>query len=156
MTHILTQIHDNAKARRPRKRVGRGIGSGMGKTCGRGGKGQTARKGVAINGFEGGQMPIYRRLPKRGFHNFNRAENEPINLLTLQRHIDMGNIDAKKPITRETLIAANICHGKSDRIKLLAKGSLKQAVTIEVDAASPTAIAAIEKAGGKVTVAQAK
>ena len=152
MTTILNQLSDNEGARKSRMRVGRGIGSGKGKTCGRGHKGQKSRSGVAIKGFEGGQQPIYRRLPKRGFNNYNRKELEVINLSDLQRFIDAGRIDSKKPITVESLITSEILHGNKDGIKLLAKGELKAKVTIEVDAASGAAVAAIEKAGGKVTI----
>jgi len=152
MNNILNQLADNKGARKKFKAVGRGIGSGKGKTSGRGGKGQTARSGVAINGFEGGQMPLHRRLPKRGFNNYSRLEMEEINLGSLQGFIDSGKLDAKKNITKKDLIDAGILKGGKDGIKLLAKGELKAKVTIEVDAASKTAISEVEKAGGKVIV----
>lgn len=152
MASTLNKLQDNPGARKKFKRLGRGIGSGKGKTCGRGGKGQTARSGVAINGFEGGQMPIFRRLPKRGFSNINRVEYEPINLQQIQKRIDEKKLDASKTITRDVLIAAGIAAGDKDGIKLLGKGALKTKITIEVYTASASAIAAVEKAGGKVTV----
>jgi len=152
MTTILNQLSDNEGARKSRMRVGRGIGSGKGKTCGRGHKGQKSRSGVSINGFEGGQQPIYRRLPKRGFNNYNRKELEVINLGDIQRFADAGRIDIKKPITVELLISSGILKGNKDGIKLLGKGELKAKVTIEVDSASESAIKAIEKAGGKVSI----
>ncbi len=156
MANILNLLADNKGARYKSKRLGRGIGSGKGKTCGRGGKGQTARSGVAINGFEGGQMPIYRRLPKRGFHNYNRKELEGVNLLMLQKLIDRKEIDASKPITTAVLVAVGLAAGDKDGIKLLAKGEIKSKVTIEVDAASVSAIAAVEKSGGKVSIVEKK
>jgi large subunit ribosomal protein L15 len=148
----LNEIRDNPGARLKSKRLGRGIGSGKGKTSGKGVKGQKAREGVALNGFEGGQLPIYRRLPKRGFTNVNRKDYAPLNLGTLAAAIEAGKIDAGQPITEALLEAAGVVRlGKVDGVRLLAKGSIAQAVTIEVSGASVAAIAAIEQAGGKVT-----
>ncbi|WND02776.1 50S ribosomal protein L15 [Temperatibacter marinus] len=136
-----------------RMRVGRGIGSGKGKTAGSGHKGQKARSGVAINGFEGGQMPIYRRLPKRGFTSLNKKQFEVVNLGRLQKAIDAGKVDAKKPITSEILVDAGVVGKVIDGIRLLAKGELTAKVDITVTGASKAAVEAVEKAGGKVTVA---
>jgi large subunit ribosomal protein L15 len=148
----LNELRDNANARRKSKRLGRGIGSGKGKTSGKGVKGQKAREGVALNGFEGGQMPIYRRLPKRGFFNLFRKEYAPVNLSALARAIDSGRIDAGQPITEETLRGAGLVRGgKIVGIRLLATGELTKAVTITVSGASATAIAAVQAAGGTVT-----
>ncbi|HVO14096.1 MAG TPA: 50S ribosomal protein L15 [Alphaproteobacteria bacterium] len=148
----LNEISDNRGARKRRMRIGRGIGSGKGKTGGRGGKGQTARTGVAINGFEGGQMPIYRRLPKRGFVNVFAAKPIEVNLGRLQEAIDRGTLDAGATINAAAIKAAGLTSRIGNGVKLLAKGELKAKVTIEVDRASKAAIAAVEKAGGKVTV----
>jgi large subunit ribosomal protein L15 len=148
----LNELRDNPWARPTSKRLGRGIGSGKGKTSGKGVKGQKARTGVALNGFEGGQMPIYRRLPKRGFTNIFRKVYAPVNLGALARAIEAGRIDAAQPITEETLRAAGLVRGgKVAGVRLLAEGELAQAVTITVAGASAAAIAAIEKAGGTVT-----
>ena len=149
----LNQLSDNPGARKNRIRVGRGIGSGKGKTAGRGGKGQTARTGVAIKGFEGGQMPLHRRLPKRGFNNIFRQEHAVVNLGRLQQAIEAGKLDPKATVGREALKAAGLVNKIGGGVKLLAKGELKQALTIEVDRASKSAIEAVEKAGGKVVVA---
>jgi large subunit ribosomal protein L15 len=146
----LNQIKDNAGARHRKMRVGRGIGSSKGKTAGRGGKGQTARTGVRINGFEGGQTPIHRRLPKRGFKNHTRKEYSTVNLTDIQRAIDAGTLDGKKDINLEALIAANLIRANSQEVKLLAKGELKAKVSLHVNAASESAKAAVEKAGGKL------
>ncbi len=154
MATLLNQIADNQGARRQPTRVGRGIGSGKGKTGGRGVKGQKSRSGVAIKGFEGGQMPIHRRLPKRGFNNYNRKEFEVINLGQLQAFIDAKRLDGGKDITPEILIESGILHGNKDGIKLLGKGEIKSKVKLEVNAASKSAIAAIEKAGGKLTITE--
>ncbi|MBN8532080.1 MAG: 50S ribosomal protein L15 [Alphaproteobacteria bacterium] len=148
---MLNTIKDNEGARKRRMRVGRGIGSGKGKTCGRGGKGQTARTGVAINGFEGGQMPIHRRLPKRGFSNIFRTEYAVINTGDLQRFVDAKRIKADAEVTSESLQKLGLLKG-SLPLKLLAKGELKTKLKISVDKASKAAIAAVEKAGGSVTV----
>jgi len=150
----LNEISDNKGSRRPRKRVGRGIGSGTGKTSGHGHKGQKSRAGVALGGFEGGQMPLYRRLPKRGFRNtLFRKTYELVNLGQLQKAIDAGKLDAGKPLDRDALSAAGLITKPRDGIKLLAKGELKTKVNISVDRASKAAIAAVEAAGGGVTVA---
>jgi large subunit ribosomal protein L15 len=149
----LNQLSDKPGARKNRIRVGRGIGSGKGKTAGRGGKGQTARTGVAIKGFEGGQMPLHRRLPKRGFNNIFRQEHAVVNLGRLQQAIEAGKLDPKATVGREALKAAGLVNKIGAGVKLLAKGELKQALTIEVDRASKSAIEAVEKAGGKVVVA---
>jgi len=151
----LNQLADNEGARKSRKRVGRGIASGTGKTAGRGMKGQKSRSGVAIKGFEGGQMPIFRRLPKRGFSSINRKMIDTINLGELQAWIDAKSFDAKKAITTEILREKGYASKNSDGIKLLAKGELKSTVTIEVHAASAQAIKLVEKAGGKVTLVEA-
>jgi large subunit ribosomal protein L15 len=151
----LNQLSDNPGARKNRIRVGRGIGSGKGKTGGRGGKGQTARTGVAIKGFEGGQMPLHRRLPKRGFKNIFRQEHAVVNLGRLQQAVEAGRLDPKATVGREALKAAGLVNKVGAGVKLLAKGELKQALTIEVDRASKSAIEAVEKAGGKVVVTAA-
>lgn len=149
----LNEIRDNDGARKSRMRICRGIGSGKGKTGGRGGKGQTARTGVAINGFEGGQMPIYRRLPKRGFNNIFAGKFAELNLGHLQVAIDKGLLDAAKEIDAEMLVASGVLKQAYDGIRLLGKGELKAKVTIKVAGASEAAKAAVEKAGGKVIVA---
>src|SRR6516165_6690484 len=129
----LNEIRDNPGARLKSKRLGRGIGSGKGKTSGKGMKGQKAREGVSLNGFEGGQLPIYRRLPKRGFNNVNRKEYAPLNLGTLSAAIEAGKLDAAQPITEALLAAAGVVRlNKVDGVRLLAKGSIAKAVTIEV------------------------
>ena len=152
---LLNQLKSNPGSRHRKMRVGRGIGSGKGKTCGRGGKGQTARTGVRINGFEGGQTPIHRRLPKRGFNNHTRREYATVNLGELQKAVDSGRLDGKKEITLEALKAAGLARKNATEIKLLAKGEIKAKVSLSVNFASETAKAAVEKAGGKVTVASA-
>ena len=149
----LNELSDNRGARSNRKRVGRGIGSGLGKTAGRGHKGQKSRSGVAIKGFEGGQMPLYRRLPKRGFNNVFRNEYAEVNVGRLQQAIDAGKLDAKSQIDGKALLAAGVVRRLRDGVRLLGKGELKAAVTIEVAGASKGAIAAVEQAGGKVVVA---
>ena len=146
----LDQLRDNPGARKTRIRVGRGIGSGKGKTGGRGGKGQTARTGVAINGFEGGQMPLYRRLPKRGFNNIFALDFVEVNTGRLQQAIDAGRLDAGKPIDAAALRAAGLIGRPRDGVRLLGKGELKAKLNIEVAGASKSAIAAVEKAGGSV------
>ena len=153
----LNEIRDNPGAHYRAKRVGRGIGSGKGKTSGRGGKGQTARSGVAINGFEGGQTPLHRRLPKRGFNNkIFRKDYKVVNLGRLQQALDAGRLDAAGPIDARTLVAAGVLRRAGDGIRLLAKGKLSAALTIEVAGASKAAAAAIEEAGGKLVVIAAK
>jgi len=148
----LNDLRDNEGARKKRITVGRGIGSGKGKTCGRGVKGQKARTGVSIRGFEGGQMPIHRRIPKRGFNNIFANDYAEINLGRLQQAIDSGKLDAKTPITSETLIKAGIVPKARDGVRLLGKGELKSKVDLTVAGASKSAIAAVEKSGGQVTV----
>jgi len=148
----LDQLRDNPGARKTRIRVGRGIGSGKGKTGGRGGKGQTARTGVAINGFEGGQMPLYRRLPKRGFKNIFALDFVEVNTGRLQQAIDAGRLDAAKPVNAEALRAAGLIGRPRDGVRLLGKGDLKAKLSIEVAGASKSAIALVEKAGGSVKV----
>ncbi len=148
----LNEIADKAGARKNRKRVGRGIGSGLGKTGGRGVKGQKSRSGVAIKGFEGGQMPIYRRLPKRGFNNPNSKNWNVVNLGQIEDAIKAKKLDGKKTVNAEALIAAGIIGKERDGVRLLGNGELKSKVTFEIDHASKTAIAAVEKAGGKVTI----
>jgi large subunit ribosomal protein L15 len=153
----LNEIRDNPGARLKSKRLGRGIGSGKGKTSGKGVKGQKAREGVSLNGFEGGQLPIYRRLPKRGFTNINRKDYAPLNVGALSAAIEAGKLDAAQPINEATLAAAGLVRlGKVEGVRLLNKGSISQAVTIEVSGASVAAVAAIEQAGGKVTTLVAK
>ena len=148
----LHELHDNEGASRKKKRVARGTGSGKGKTAGRGIKGQTSRSGVAIGGYEGGQMPLYRRLPKRGFSKPNRKSFAVINLGQLQTFIDAGKLDAKADVTEDLLVEAGIVRRKLDGVRLLAKGELKAALTLTVTGASQAAVDAVEKAGGKVTV----
>ena len=153
---ILSQLSDNKGARKSRTRICRGIGSGKGKTGGRGVKGQKSRSGVAIKGFEGGQMPIHRRLPKRGFNNYSRKDFEVLNLSNIQKFVDSGKIDTKKSVTKQALVEAGVIHGDKDGLKILAKGEIKAKITIEADKASEAAIKAIEKAGGKVSIIEAK
>jgi len=148
----LNELHDNPGAHNRSKRVGRGIGSGKGKTAARGGKGQTARSGVSLLGFEGGQMPLYRRLPKRGFHNLFSKHHSIVNLGRLQQAIEAGKLDAAKPIDEAGLKAAGLVKAAPDGVRLLAKGGLKAKITIVVAGASKSAVAAVEKIGGKVTV----
>src|SRR3984885_6747094 len=149
----LNEIRDNAGAHYRAKRVGRGIGSGKGKTSGRGGKGQTARSGVALNGFEGGQTPLHRRLPKRGFNNkIFRKDFKDVNLGRLQQALDAGKLSAEAAVDGAKLVAAGVLRRADDGVRLLAKGELKAAITIEVAGASKAAIAAVEAAGGKVVV----
>ena len=146
----LSDIADNAGSRKKRMRVGRGIGSGKGKTAGRGGKGQTARSGVRIKGFEGGQMPIYRRLPKRGFTNIFALRLNEVNLGRVQTAIDKGHLDAGKPVTVEALVAAGVLNRAQDGVRLLGGGELKAKVAFEVHGASKSAAAAVEKLGGSI------
>jgi large subunit ribosomal protein L15 len=148
----LNELRDQPGARKPRKRLGRGIGSGHGKTAGRGHKGQKARSGGAKRIFEGGQMPIYRRLPKRGFKNPLRPTYAELNLDRLQAAIDAGKIDPAEPIDGAKLVAAGVLRRLHDGVRLLGRGELKQAVTIAVTGASASAIAAVEKVGGRVMV----
>ena len=147
----LNELRDNPGSRLKSKRLGRGIGSGKGKTSGKGVKGQKAREGVALNGFEGGQLPIYRRLPKRGFHNLFRKEYAPINLKSIQQALDSGRLAGDAPITEAALASAGLVSvGKRAGVRLLATGEITRAITVEVSGASAAAIAAVEKAGGSV------
>lgn len=146
----LNDIRDNAGAKKSRIRVGRGIGSGKGKTGGRGVKGQKARTGVAVKGFEGGQMPLYRRIPKRGFRPPHQKSYQVVNLGTLQKAIDDKKLDAGKVIDAEAMLAAGLFKNAADGVRLLGKGELKAKIEVKVAGASASAIAAVEKAGGKV------
>ena len=148
----LNDIKDNAGANKARVRIGRGIGSGVGKTGGRGGKGQTARTGVAIGGFEGGQMPLHRRLPKRGFNKWNRKDWNEINVGALQKAIDDKRLDAGKPVTVESLVEAGVLRRAKDGLRLLGNGELTAKLALTVNHATASAKAAVEKAGGTVTV----
>jgi len=148
----LNEIKDNEGARKSRKRVARGIGSGSGKTAGRGQKGQKSRSGVAVNGFEGGQMPIYRRLPKRGFKNPFAKVFAVVNLDTIQKAVDAGKLNAED-INIDSLVAAGIIGKTLDGVRLLARGAITSKVTISVNSASKAAVAAVEKAGGSVKLA---
>ena len=151
----LHELRDNEGAARKKKRVARGPGSGKGKTAGRGIKGQKSRSGVALNGYEGGQMPLYRRLPKRGFTKPNASKFAVINLGLIEKFIEAGKLDAKAEITEDALVASGLVRRKLDGIRVLAKGEIKSAVTLNVTGASKAAIEAVEKAGGKLTVATA-
>jgi large subunit ribosomal protein L15 len=146
----LNEIADNPGSRHTKKRVGRGIGSGLGKTAGRGGKGQTARKGGAKAGFEGGQMPIYRRLPKRGFNKPNQVEYNEVNLSRVQAAVDAKQLDASAPVTAAALVAAGVISAPKGGVRLLGKGELKSKLNFEVYHATAGAVAAVEKAGGSV------
>ena len=151
----LNELRDNEGAARKQKRVARGPGSGKGKTAGRGIKGQKSRSGVAIGGYEGGQMPLYRRLPKRGFNKPNRLEFAVVNLGLIEKFIGLGKLNAAEEITEDALVAAGVTSNKRDGIRVLAKGEIKSKVTLTVTGASASAITAVEKAGGKLNVAQA-
>ncbi|MEK9692206.1 MAG: 50S ribosomal protein L15 [Rhodospirillaceae bacterium] len=148
----LNQIAETRGSRKPRKRVGRGPSSGLGKTAGKGQKGQKSRSGVALAGFEGGQMPLYRRLPKRGFTNIFRKRYREINLNRVQSAIEAGKIDVSKPIDLSVMQSAGLLKTPRDGVRLLARGTLNSKVTIEVSGASKSAIDAVEKAGGKVVI----
>lgn len=149
----LHELADNPGATKTRKRVGRGPGSGTGKTGGRGIKGQKSRSGVAIKGFEGGQMPIYQRLPKRGFSNGAfRKSHAVVNLGLLQKFVDAGKIDTKSPVTEDVLVESGLVRRKLDGVRVLAKGEISAKLDLTVTGASKSAIAAIEKAGGSVTL----
>ena len=151
----LNDIRDNEGARKARTRVARGEGSGKGKTGGRGVKGQKSRSGVSLIGFEGGQMPIYRRTPKRGFTNIFAKKFEVVNLGRLQKAIDNKKLDAKGTVNAETLAAAGLVSNNRDGVRLLGNGELTAGITIEVAGASKSAIAAVEMAGGKVILPEA-
>jgi large subunit ribosomal protein L15 len=146
----LNDLRDNDGARKGRMRVGRGIGSGKGKTAGRGQKGQKARSGVAINGFEGGQMPLHMRIPKRGFNNIFGTDYAIVNLGMVQKLVDAGKLDAKAVVDHAALKAAGVARGGKDGVRLLAKGELTAKLSFEVAGASASAVAAVEKAGGSV------
>ncbi len=148
----LSDLADNPGSRKKRMRVGRGIGSGKGKTSGRGGKGQTARSGVRIKGFEGGQMPLHRRLPKRGFNNIFRLDFAEVNLDRIQAAIDAKTLDAKDVINGEALVRARVLRRAKDGVRLLGRGEIKAKLNIEVHGASKSAVAAVEKAGGTVKI----
>ncbi len=151
----LNELRDNPGATRPKKRVGRGPGSGYGKTAGRGIKGQKSRSGVAIAGYEGGQMPLYMRLPKRGFNKPNRKRFAVVNLGLIQKFVDAGKLDAGQPITEDVLVESGLVRRKLDGVRVLAKGEVSARLTLEVTGASRPAIEAVEKAGGSLTVAAA-
>ena len=148
----LHELHDNPGAAKKQKRVARGPGSGKGKTAGRGIKGQKSRSGVAINAYEGGQMPLYMRLPKRGFNNIHAKSFAVINLGLLQKFIDAGTIDAAGEITEDVLVASGLVRRKLDGVRLLGKGKLNSKVTMSVAGASKSAVEAGEKAGGTITL----
>ncbi|WP_347917993.1 50S ribosomal protein L15 [Paracoccus marcusii] len=152
----LHEIRDNDGANRSKKRVARGPGSGKGKTAGRGIKGQKSRSGVALGGYEGGQMPLYRRLPKRGFSKPNAKSFAVVNLGQIQGFIDAGKIDGKAELTEDALVASGLVRRKLDGIRLLATGELKSGMTITVTGASKAAIVAVEQAGGKVNLPAAR
>lgn len=148
----LNELRDNDGARKGRMRVGRGIGSGKGKTAGRGQKGQKARSGVAINGFEGGQMPLHMRIPKRGFKNIFAKDYAIVNLGMIQKLVDAGKLDASAPLDHSALQAAGLARGGKDGVRLLAKGELTAKLSFVVAGASAGAVAMVEKAGGSVEV----
>ena len=146
----LNSIKDNKGANQERKRIGRGIGSGTGKTSGKGHKGQKARSGVAIKGFEGGQMPIHRRLPKRGFNNINRVPNLELNIEKIEKLIDTKVIDPKKVINHKSLMEIGLVKSENSKLKLLGKGEIKNKINIEVTSSSSAAKEMVEKMGGSV------
>jgi large subunit ribosomal protein L15 len=148
----LNEINDNDGARKGRMRIGRGIGSGKGKTGGRGQKGQKSRSGVAIKGFEGGQMPLHMRMPKRGFNNPFGKDYAEVNLGMIQKMIDAGKLDGKGTVDHAALKAAGLARGGKDGVRLLAKGEIKAKIKFSVAGASKGAVAAVEKAGGSVEV----
>ena len=148
----LNEIADNSGSRKKRMRVGRGLGSGKGKQAGRGGKGQTARSGVRIKGFEGGQMPLHRRLPKRGFNNIFRLELTEVNLDRLQEAIDAKKLDAKATVNAEALVKSGLLRRSKDGVRLLGRGEIKAKINVEVHGATKSAIEAVEKAGGTVKI----
>ncbi len=151
----LNELRDNPGAARKSKRVARGPGSGKGKTAGRGIKGQKSRSGVTIGGYEGGQMPLYRRLPKRGFTKPNAKSYAVVNLGQIQAFVDAGKLDAKAEVTEDALVAAGVVRRKLDGVRVLAKGEVKAKLKLSVTGASRAAIAAVERAGGTLTVAAA-
>ena len=149
----LHELHDNPGATKTKKRIGRGPGSGKGKMGGRGIKGQKSRSGVSIGGYEGGQMPLYQRLPKRGFTKPNRKSYAVVNLGLVQKFIDEKKLDAKAAITEDVLIASGLVRRKLDGVRVLAKGDITASVTLQVTGASKSAVEAVAKAGGTLTVA---
>lgn len=151
----LHELRDNDGAAKKQKRVARGPGSGKGKTAGRGIKGQKSRSGVALGGYEGGQMPLYRRLPKRGFNKPNKLHYAVVNLGLIEKFIGLGKLDAKAEITEDVLVAAGLTSNKRDGIRVLAKGEIKTAVKLVVTGASASAVEAVKAAGGSLTVAAA-
>jgi large subunit ribosomal protein L15 len=151
----LNELRDNPGAAKKAKRVGRGPGSGKGKTAGRGIKGQKSRSGVAINAYEGGQMPLYQRLPKRGFNKPNRKDYAIVNLGLIEKFVEAGKLDAKSEITEDALVASGLVRRKRDGIRVLAKGDVSSKLNISVTGASKAAVAAVEKAGGSLKTAQA-
>ena len=151
----LHELHDNPGATKTKKRIGRGPGSGKGKMGGRGIKDQKSRSGVAIGGYEGGQMPLYQRLPKRGFTKPNRKSYAVVNLGLVQKFIDEKKLDAKAAITEDVLIASGLVRRKLDGVRVLAKGDISASVTLQVTGASKSAIEAVAKAGGTLTVVSA-
>ena len=151
----LNELRDNPGAAKKQKRVARGPGSGKGKTAGRGIKGQKSRSGVALNGYEGGQMPLYRRLPKRGFTKPNRKEYAVVNLGLIEKFIGLGKLDAKAEITEDVLVAAGLTTNKRDGIRILNKGAITSKVTLVVTGASAAAVEAVKAAGGSLTVKEA-
>jgi len=152
----LNELKDNPGSRKLRVRIGRGIGSGVGKTGGRGGKGQTARSGVRLGGFEGGQMPLHRRLPKRGFNKLNRKAWNEINLDRLQEAVDAGRLDIKKTVDIAALVAAGLARRPLDGVRILGNGKLKAALLLTVNHASASAKAAVEEAGGSIKLIEKK
>ena len=151
----LHELRDNDGALQKKKRVGRGVGSGKGKTAGRGIKGQKSRSGVAINGYEGGQMPLYQRLPKRGFNKPNSKKFAVVNLGLIQKFVEAGKLDASAEISEDALVASGLVRRKLDGVRILAKGDISAKVKLSVTGASKSAIAAVEKAGGTLTVTAA-
>ena len=151
----LEDIRDNPGASKPKKRVGRGIGSGVGKTSGRGVKGQKSRRGVAIKGFEGGQMPVYRRLPKRGFTSPNKVVYQIVNLTALERAVEAGKLKAGQSVDREALVAAGLVRANGTPVRILGKGTIKASLNLNVHSVSSAAKAAVEGAGGTIVVAAA-
>ena len=152
----LNELRDNDGATKSRKRIGRGPGSGKGKTGGRGIKGQKSRSGVSIAGYEGGQMPLYQRLPKRGFNKPNRKKFAVINLGLIQKFVDEKKLDAKKAITEDTLVASGLVRRKMDGVRVLAKGEINAKLNLEVTGASKAAVEAVQKAGGSLTITAAQ
>ena len=148
----LNELRDNPGATKKRKRIGRGPGSGTGKTAGRGIKGQKPRSGVAINGYEGGQMPLYQRLPKRGFNKPNRKQFAVVNLGLIQKFVDAGKIDSAQPVDEDALVASGLVRRKLDGVRVLAKGEITSALSLTVTGASQAAVDAVAKAGGTLTV----